>query len=85
MRYETSPSDPASQGPLIVLFGTLGPWIAANDTWRWIYWSTSISGIAAWLLLIGFVPETRKTRSTAELGTDAHSASLPVVTGGQYG
>ncbi|KAK8136120.1 hypothetical protein PG984_004060 [Apiospora sp. TS-2023a] len=57
----------ASQGPLIVLVGTLAPYISANSTWRWIYWSTSILGVVAWVLLILFVPETRKTRSAQEL------------------
>ncbi|KAK8857238.1 MFS-type transporter [Apiospora arundinis] len=57
----------ASQGPLIVLVGTLAPYISANSTWRWIYWSTSILGVVAWIMLILFVPETRKTRSAPEL------------------
>ncbi|KAK8112065.1 major facilitator superfamily transporter [Apiospora kogelbergensis] len=57
----------ASQGPLIVLVGTLAPYISANSTWRWIYWSTSILGVVAWIMLIVFVPETRKTRSAREL------------------
>ena len=81
MHNETLSSDFASQGPLIVLFGTLGPWIAVNNTWRWIYWSTSIAGIGAWFLLIVFVPETRKTRSTPELGTATHTETFAICSG----
>ncbi|KAH9906968.1 major facilitator superfamily transporter [Xylariomycetidae sp. FL2044] len=57
----------ASQGPMIILFGTMAPYIAVNFDWRWIYWVTSSIGVVSWILLILFVPETRKQRSKAEL------------------
>ena len=40
-------------------------------SWRWIYYLTSGAGIAAWLSLIAFVPETRWIRSNEELGKQA--------------
>lgn len=58
----------ASQGPMIVALGILGPYIAVNYDWRWIYWVTSAIGIVTWILLILFVPETRKQRTLEELG-----------------
>lgn len=57
----------AAQGPMIVLFGILGPWIATNYTWRYVYFITSAIGIVAWLALLVLVPETRVLRSKAEL------------------
>ncbi|KAI1502292.1 major facilitator superfamily transporter [Biscogniauxia marginata] len=57
----------ASQGPIIIATGVAGPYLAANITWRWIYWFTSILGIVAWILIILFVPETRWNRSKEEL------------------
>ncbi|KAI5928650.1 major facilitator superfamily transporter [Camillea tinctor] len=57
----------ASQGPIIIATGVAGPYLAANFTWRWIYWFTSILGIVAWILIILFVPETRWERSKEEL------------------
>ncbi|KAI1342934.1 major facilitator superfamily transporter [Xylariaceae sp. FL0016] len=57
----------SSQGPMIIIFGILGPYVAVNYDWRWIYWITSIIGIFSWILLILYVPETRRQRSKAEL------------------
>ncbi|KAH8891948.1 major facilitator superfamily transporter [Thozetella sp. PMI_491] len=57
----------SSQGPMIVLFGILGPYVAVNADWRWIYWVTSIIGVFTWIMLILFVPETGKARSKEEL------------------
>ncbi|KAK1452395.1 major facilitator superfamily transporter [Colletotrichum cuscutae] len=57
----------ASQGPMIMLFGILGPYIAVNWDWRWIYWITSAVGVLSWMMLILFVPETLRQRSKAEL------------------
>ncbi|KAI0603387.1 major facilitator superfamily transporter [Biscogniauxia sp. FL1348] len=57
----------ASQGPIIIATGIAGPYLAANFTWRWIYWFTSILGVVAWILIIFFVPETRWNRSKEEL------------------
>lgn len=57
----------SAQGPMIVLFGILGPWIAVNYTWRYVYFITSAIGILAWIALILFVPETRVIRSKEEL------------------
>ena len=54
---------------MLVLFGVLSPWIAANYSWRWIYWITSGLCLVAWVGLIFLVPETRKLRSKEELGT----------------
>lgn len=59
----------SAQGPMIVLFGILGPWIAVNYTWRYVYFITSAIGILAWIFVILFVPETRVIRSKEELGT----------------
>lgn len=61
----------AAQGPMIVTFGILGPWIAVNYTWRYVYYITSAIGIVAWIFLIFFVPETRVVRSKEELGMSA--------------
>jgi len=52
---------------MIALLGILGPYVSVNHDWRWIYWGTSSVGIVAWILLILFVPETRKQRSMEEL------------------
>lgn len=68
----------AAQGPMIVLFGILGPWIAVNYTWRYVYFITSAIGILAWLGLIAYVPETRVSRSKAEL---AGQQIYPMVAG----
>lgn len=53
---------------MIVLFGIIGPYVAANWTWRWLYFITSGVGILAWFALILFVPESRRWRSKEELG-----------------
>ena len=55
------------QGPMMTVFGIVGPYIAVNYTWRWLYWITSGGGILAWIGLILFVPETRTMRTKAEL------------------
>ncbi|KAI7775820.1 hypothetical protein LA080_006234 [Diaporthe eres] len=57
----------AAQGPMIITFGILAPWISVNYTWRWVYYITSAIGIFAWFFLIAFVPESRRQRSKAEL------------------
>ncbi|KAJ4394047.1 hypothetical protein N0V93_003264 [Gnomoniopsis smithogilvyi] len=57
----------AAQGPMIITFGILGPWIAVHYTWRWLYFITSGFGIVAWILLLVYVPESRKARSKEEL------------------
>lgn len=57
----------SSQGIFIVGMGAASPYIASNFTWRWIYYITSGFGVLAWLLLIGFLPETRWTRSKQAL------------------
>lgn len=57
----------AAQGPMIVLFGIISPWISVNYTWRYVYYITSAIGIIAWVGLIAFVPETRVVRSKEEL------------------
>lgn len=44
------------------------PVIVARLGWRYIYWITAGLGTFAWFLLVAFVPETRFTRSDAELG-----------------
>lgn len=53
---------------MIITFGILGPWIAVHYTWRWLYFITSGFGIVAWILLLLYVPESRKARSKEELG-----------------
>lgn len=60
----------SSQGVVITALGTVTPYIASNYDWRWIYYITSGFGIAAWLLLIVFLPETRWPRSQEELSKD---------------
>lgn len=62
----------ACQGPLMTIFGIIGPFVAVNYSWRWLYWISSAVGVLAWFGLIIFVPETRKVRSKKEL-----SALLP--------
>ncbi|KAI6351107.1 hypothetical protein MCOR25_010137 [Pyricularia grisea] len=57
----------SSQGLLIISVGIATPYIAANYSWRWIYWITSGFGVFAWVLLLGFMPETRFTRCTKAL------------------
>ncbi|KAI8300365.1 hypothetical protein K4K61_009820 [Colletotrichum sp. SAR11_59] len=57
----------SSQGIIIIGLGVAAPWVSANYTWRWMYYITSGLGILAWALLIAFLPETRWTRSQAEL------------------
>ncbi|OAA65699.1 major facilitator superfamily transporter [Niveomyces insectorum RCEF 264] len=57
----------ACQGPMMAVFGVLGPYIAVNYTWRWLYFITSGACVLAWILLICFVPETRVVRSKQEL------------------
>lgn len=53
---------------MIIALGIAAPYIAANHTWRWLYYITSGFGILAWLLLIVGLPETRWNRSKEELG-----------------
>lgn len=67
----------SAQGPMIVLFGILGPWISVNYTWRYVYFITSAIGILAWVALIFFVPETRVKRSKEELGGQQIYPMLP--------
>lgn len=57
----------ASRAVFITALGAAAPYIAANYDWRWIYFITSGLGLAAWILLIAFLPETRWKRSKAEL------------------
>lgn len=57
----------SSQGIIIIGLGVAAPWVSANYTWRWLYYITSGLGIVAWAILIGFLPETRWTRSQEEL------------------
>ncbi|KAL8367094.1 hypothetical protein RB595_000414 [Gaeumannomyces hyphopodioides] len=57
----------SSQGVIIIALGIASPYIAANHSWRWIYWVTTGFGVVAWALLLLFLPETRWTRSKEEL------------------
>jgi hypothetical protein len=57
----------SSQGIVLLSLGIAAPYLAANYTWRYIYFITSGLGILAFLLLCAFVPETRWTRSKEEL------------------
>ncbi|KAK2017442.1 major facilitator superfamily transporter [Colletotrichum eremochloae] len=57
----------SSQGIIIIALGVLAPWVSSNYTWRWMYYITSGLGIAAWGLVIAFLPETRWSRSPEEL------------------
>ncbi|KAK3381974.1 major facilitator superfamily domain-containing protein [Podospora didyma] len=57
----------SSQGIIITGLGIAAPYIASNYDWRWLYFITSGVGIAAWLLLLVFLPETRWMRSKEEL------------------
>ncbi len=43
------------------------PYIAANYSWRWLYFITSGFGLLAWLMMIALVPETRWTRTKEAL------------------
>ncbi|TLS21371.1 uncharacterized protein PpBr36_10206 [Pyricularia pennisetigena] len=61
----------SSQGLLIISVGIATPYIAANYSWRWIYWITSGFGIFAWVLLLFFMPETRFTRCKKALVGEA--------------
>ncbi|KAH9887514.1 major facilitator superfamily transporter [Xylariomycetidae sp. FL2044] len=56
-----------SQGPVSIAVGVASPYVAVAHSWRWIYWITSGLGVAAWLLIALCVPETRWSRSPAEL------------------
>ncbi|KAL8420348.1 hypothetical protein RB594_003220 [Gaeumannomyces avenae] len=47
--------------------GIASPYIAANHSWRWIYWVTTGFGAVTWALLLLLLPETRWTRSKEEL------------------
>lgn len=58
---------------MIITFGILGPWIAVHYSWRWLYFITSGFGIVAWVLLLVYVPESRKARSKEELGKNSRS------------
>lgn len=51
--------------------------MAVNWDWRWIYYLTSIIGVVAWVLLIMFVPETRRVRTKAELGKCNRPRRIP--------
>lgn len=57
----------SSQGIIIIALGIAAPYVAANYTWRWLYFITSGLGILAWILLIVGLPETRWKRSKEEL------------------
>ncbi|SPO05542.1 uncharacterized protein DNG_08229 [Cephalotrichum gorgonifer] len=57
----------STQGLVIIALGVAAPYIAANYSWRWLYYITSGFGILAWLLLIVGLPETRWKRSREEL------------------
>ncbi|PKS12348.1 hypothetical protein jhhlp_001648 [Lomentospora prolificans] len=57
----------SSQGVVIIALGIAAPYVAANYTWRWLYFITSGLGILAWILLIVGLPETRWKRSKEEL------------------
>ena len=66
----------SSQGLIIIGLGIASPYVAANYTWRWLYYITSGFGFIAWLLLVAFLPETRWTRSKEELGRLRHALSV---------
>lgn len=79
-----------AQGVVIIALGIAAPYIAANHTWRWLYYITSGFGILAWLLLIAGLPETRWPRSKPELsGARVHAlpegASRPDLDPATYG
>ncbi|KAI0129816.1 major facilitator superfamily domain-containing protein [Xylariales sp. AK1849] len=57
----------SSQGIIIIGLGVAAPYVAANYTWRILYYATSGFGIVAWGLMIAFLPETRWKRSSEEL------------------
>lgn len=57
----------SSQGIIIIALGVAAPYVAANFTWRILYFATSGLGILAWGLMIAFLPETRWTRGKGEL------------------
>jgi MFS family permease len=57
----------SSQGVVLIGLGIAAPYVAANYTWRWLYFITSGLGFVAWVLLIGYLPETRWARSKEEL------------------
>ncbi|KAL8354867.1 hypothetical protein RB601_000577 [Gaeumannomyces tritici] len=57
----------ASQGLIIVGLGISSPIIVARLSWRYLYWITSSAAVAAWLLMVALVPETRWVRSAEEL------------------
>ncbi|OLN94171.1 putative MFS-type transporter C1271.10c-like protein 9 [Colletotrichum chlorophyti] len=67
----------SSQGLVIIGLGVAAPWLSANYTWRWLYYITSGLGILAWLIIIGFLPETRWTRSQEELSGQKVYPLLP--------
>lgn len=57
----------SSQGIVIIALGVAAPYVAANFTWRILYFATSGFGVLAWGLMIAFLPETRWTRGKEEL------------------
>ncbi|KAK2063692.1 major facilitator superfamily transporter [Colletotrichum caudatum] len=57
----------SSQGVIIIALGVLAPYVSSNYTWRWMYYITSGLGVAAWAIIIAFLPETRWKRSQEEL------------------
>jgi MFS family permease len=80
----------ASQGIIIIGLGVAAPYLAANFTWRLIYYITSGAGVLAWFLLIIFQPETRWTRTKEELSgqttvTLAAGQDRPELDPGTYG
>ena len=61
----------AAQGLIIVSLGIASPVIVATIGWRWVYFISSAMAIATWAAMLAFLPETRWTRSAAELSGQA--------------
>ncbi|KAF2860709.1 major facilitator superfamily transporter [Piedraia hortae CBS 480.64] len=57
----------AVQGIIIVVLGAATPYLIVRTSWRWAYWVTA-SGAGFFLLCVALtLPETRWTRSSAEM------------------
>ncbi|KAF2995290.1 hypothetical protein E8E14_002233 [Neopestalotiopsis sp. 37M] len=67
----------SSQGIVIIGLGIAAPYVAANFTWRILYFATSGFGVLAWGLMIAFLPETRWTRGKEELSGQKIYALAP--------
>ncbi|KAK6082313.1 major facilitator superfamily transporter [Seiridium cupressi] len=67
----------SSQGIIIIGLGIAAPYVAANFTWRILYFVTSGFGILAWGLMIAFLPETRWKRGKEELSGQKIFALAP--------